>query len=247
MTQQAKTIQAIKRERTKPLNFKSVAISDYSYNEDSRTIEFYFAVWNKRDMNGEVSLKGCMMKSIREHGPESNSPQKILFLKQHDQNLPLGRITSIIEDNYGAKAIAELDKIQLADEVLEQIKSGTYNQFSYGFKYVWDKTTYDETTETIYLHEVQMFEISVVSIGASSDTQFLGFKSINMNDAIDELNDSTELFIKSLDSTKQLQARSIISNHISLALKKPLDTTLLNEEKPKVEIDLKEAISNYKF
>lgn len=236
--------QQYKASHTAPIHYKSVA-QQATIDDVSRRIEFYFAVWGKKDINGEISVKGCMTKSILEHGPLSKSPQKIIFLYQHDQSLPLGRIVSITEDDFGCKAVAEFDNIALANDVITQIKSGTLNQFSYGFKYVWDKTEYDKTTSTISLKEVRMMEISVVSIGASEDTRFLGFKSVNIDDASHELIEETELFIKSLDTTKQLQARSIISKHIALSQKAGSIDSLLKDEPLKG--DLKEAINNFKF
>lgn len=246
MTTAQEKINQYRKGHSAPIQYKaSQSQRKAVVNEDSRTIEFYFAVWGVKDLNGEKSMKGCVTKSIQEHGPKSKSPQKIAFLKQHNQSEPLGRILSIEEDDYGAKAIAEFDNIPLANDVLEQVRSGTYNQFSYGYKYIWDRVEWDEMDDSLVLKEVQMFEISVVTIGANADTKLIGFKSLNLEDAFEELSTETELFIKSLDSTKQLHARSIISKHIALSLKEPSQKTPLPTTPRSVNI--KEAINNFKF
>lgn len=215
-TKQQAKIQEFKRNHSAPIYYKSFDTKAAKISEDSRTVEFYFSVWGVRDHAGDVMVKGAFSKSIKEHGPESKSFQKILLLNQHDTTCPLGLPSEIVEDNYGAKAVVTLDMIEEADEVLTQLKSGTLNQFSFGFNYIWDKIEYDEATDSFIVKEVKLFEISVVSIGCNEDTHLIGFKSQEFDTANTELILETEAFIKSLDSSKQLQARAIIFKHLAL-------------------------------
>jgi uncharacterized protein len=237
-------IKEFRAKHSSPIYYKSVA-QRATVREDSRTIEFYFAVWGNKDLNGEVCVKGCFQKSIQEHGPQSSSPQKIICLYEHDLKLPLGKVLSISEDDYGAKAVVQFDNIQRCNDVLDQIKSGTIDQFSFGYKYVMEKTAYDRATKSIILNEVQLFEVTVTSIGVNEKTRMIGFKSLNIEDSIEELTNETELFIKSLDSTKQLQARSIIYKHIALSKEADSIESLLNAEPPAV--DIAKAINNFTF
>src|ERR1700740_1635911 len=51
---------------------------------EDRVVKGYLIIWNKRSQMGRIWLKGCCAKSIREHGPKSNSNYKIKFLYNHD-------------------------------------------------------------------------------------------------------------------------------------------------------------------
>src|SRR6187551_2095422 len=120
---------------------------------DSRVIKGYLSVWGVRDTYGTVFIKGCFAKSIQERGPQSGSKQKIAFCWQHDLCDPIGQFTKLEEDDYGLYFEAVAVNVPNGDRALEQIASGTLNQFSHGFLHVWDKMEYDETQDAILIYE----------------------------------------------------------------------------------------------
>ena len=81
-------------------------------------------------------IKGCFSKSIQERGIESSANDKIIFLWMHKMDEPIGKITKLVEDDKGLYFEAEIDKIQLGDRAINQLESGTLNQFSIGYSYV---------------------------------------------------------------------------------------------------------------
>ena len=133
-----------------PVNFKSI---DQKYNivEGSRTVSGYLSIFNVVDSDSDMIVKGAFAKSITERGPESATNRKIAFLWQHDMKQPLGRMTVLKEDNTGLYFEAKLDDIPEADRALTQLLSGSLNQFSIGFSYVWDKMEYDEALDAFRL------------------------------------------------------------------------------------------------
>lgn len=179
------------------------------YYEEDRTVTFYAAIWDIKDLAGDILHRGCCAKSIQEHGPESESNQKILMLAFHDHARPIGKLLSIEEDETGLLCKAEIAKTRDGDEVIELIKAGVINQFSIGFRYIWANVRYDEDSDTYHVYEIRLFEVSAVSIGASADT---GVKGVDE----DKLNRETEEFIKSLPEGSGLTARQLFEKWYSL-------------------------------
>jgi len=155
---------------------KSIEAKELAHNSESRTVSGYAAVFGNKDKAGDILIKGCFAKSIAERGPESSAKDKIIHLWMHDMKEPVGKITVLKEDDHGLYFEAEISKIPQGDRYIEQLKDGTLNQFSIGYKYVWDKLEYDEERDAFIVKEVVLYEISVVSIGCNGETEFLDFK-----------------------------------------------------------------------
>ena len=58
---------------------KQFEVNDLNYNEDSRIISGYAAIFGNVDKAGDLLVKGCFAKSIAERGPESQANDKIIF------------------------------------------------------------------------------------------------------------------------------------------------------------------------
>jgi len=189
-------------------------------DETDRTIKGYLIVWGQRDTYGTSFIKGCCAKSIKERGPDSGSKQKIAHLWQHNSDEPTGRFTVLKEDKYGLYFEAELDDVEIGNRELRQLRSGTLNQFSVGFEYVWDKMEYDELSDTILLYEIILYEGSVVTFSSNPETYVFRSPELLLKDK-ENLIDETDNFIKSLPKNRQLELRQLITRHISLANIKP--------------------------
>lgn len=228
------TAQQRKRIQGMPVQFKSlsVAITGELISEESRTISGYAAVFNNVDEARDMIIKGAFSKSINERGPQSNTNRKVAFLWMHNMSEPLGRITSLTEDEKGLYFEAVLDKIPQADRALDQMKSGTLNQFSIGYKYVWDKMEYDEEKDCFVCKELNLFEVSVVTLGCNELTGFSGLKSQQLESEANQLDRDTERALKSLNEEQQYEIRQIISKHIALANAEPQKEALQAPDKP---------------
>ena len=216
-----------------------ISAKDYTYDGESRTISGYGAIFNNVDRQGDVLLPGCFAKSIQERGPESTANGKILFLWQHESDEPLGRITVLQEDAKGLYFEAVIDEIELGDRCIKQLESGTLNQFSIGFSYVWDSVRYDDARDAYLVGEVKLYEISVVSIAANPETEYLGLKAEG-DDPVDALNAELAAFMKGMPIDKQQKLQSIMAKAISLAGRRPESTPPSDEptEQPKSIFDL---------
>lgn len=243
-------IKELKR-RAAPINYSNVAVNergeltgDFLEDLDNRIISGYLLVWGRVNMHGEMFLRGCASKSINDRGPLSNANYKITFLNQHRQGEPLSVFAELVEDDYGLRFRTKpLDMVPWADHVLTQVRSGTLNQFSAGFDYIWQQTEWDDANDCILCKEIDLFEGSIVTIGSE-----VGTYVIRSKDEADCLFDEIETFIKTLPRKDQLQARQYFTQLKSLTDLEPFehsDTTLEERSKPaKNAIDYNYLINN---
>lgn len=200
--------------------FKEFAVKELSYNGESRTISGYAAVFNNRDKAGDILLKGCFAKSIQDRGPESQANDKIIMLWQHDQHEPIGKISVLIEDEKGLYFEAVIDDVERGNQAIKQLESGTLNQFSIGYSYVWEKCEYDQERDAFIVKEVVLYEISVVSIGCNGETEYLGLKS-ESTDPYEEMKNEIESAIKGLPIRKKEEIQTLVRKVLSLGQFKP--------------------------
>jgi len=208
-------------------------------NGDSRTISGYAAIWGNIDDANDMLVKGCCSKSIQERGPQSGTNRKIIFLWMHDCDEPLGKITKLVEDDKGLYFEAEVDKIPEGDRCLEQLKSGTLNQFSIGYQYVWANCEWDGNLGAFIVKEINLFEISVVSLGCNEETGFEGMKHLNIESERNSLNRATERVLKTLPYEDQIKIRQLISKHIALSSIEPGKPLNKDDEPHKASVDFK--------
>lgn len=167
-----------KRETVKNRQLFKLTVKEASVvDEDKHVIEVKFASFGNVDSDGDLLVKGCFAKSINDRGPESSTNRKIAFLWQHDMRDPIGKILKIEEREDGAYATVQLsdfDAVPNAKRAYYQLQEGTLNQFSFGFNYIWDKMEYDEEKDAFIIMEVKLYEISVVTMGANEETEYIG-------------------------------------------------------------------------
>lgn len=231
---------------SRPILFKGYDAQQVNVDETNRKVSGYLASFNTIDSDSDMIIKGAFAKSLAERGVNSTTARKIAYLWQHDMKEPIGKFTELKEDDFGLYFEAELDDIELGNRVLKQYKSGTLNQHSIGFKYVWDKTEFDEDKEAYILKEVNLFEGSVVTLGMNENTPFTGMKAFDMGEQSASLTKETEMFLKSLSPELEYQARQLISKHIALTEAKEPHKALQTDDKPQL-IDITEYLKTAKF
>lgn len=206
------------------MQYKTFSINskDVNYDSESRTISGYAAVFGNKDKAGDILIKGCFSKSIQDRGPESAANDKIIVLWMHDMNEPIGRLTVLYEDDKGLYFEAPIDDVPRGNQAIKQLESGTLNQFSIGYQYVWENCEYDAEKDAFMVKEVKLHEISVVSIGCNGETEYLGLKSIeDAEKAYEELNAEISEVCSGMSASKQQKIQRIISKVISLSSFKP--------------------------
>ena len=242
----AQQLQELKH-RAAPINYNSLSVNQMGELQersallDQRIVEGYGVIWGNCNDYDEMFVRGAFAKSIKDNGPGSNANYQLKLRDEHGRACALFDV--LIEDEIGLYFRTKpLDEVEWCDDLLVQLRSGTINNFSIGFKYIWDKIQFDDANDCMIILEARLFEVSAVAIPADMET--FAIRSLETDE---KLIDETETFINSLPNEKQLQARKIFALYKSLNNVEP-GNPLEKEVKPEVRgIDygaLTKAINN---
>lgn len=210
-----------------PITYKSFAGLDFKApSTDSRKVSGYFASFDTIDSDMDIIRKGAFAKSISERGPGSASNRQIKYLHQHNITEIAGPLVRLFEDEKGLGFEAEIERTPLGDIILERYLNGTYKEHSIGFRYVWDKCSFiqmniegqDATVDVLECKELNLFEGSVVTFGANSNTPFTGQKGMTKEDCFKQLSDELEYLLRkgAITFETEMQIRSLWAKQISL-------------------------------
>lgn len=138
----------------------------------SNIIEGYAAVFNSPTNIGgwftEEISPGAFSKAISENGD-------IRALFNHDWSNVLGRTKSgtlrLSEDERGLKFEVDLPNTSVGRDLAESLKRGDISQCSFGFIPTVEEWDYSIEPAKRTIREVDLFEVSVVSIPAYEDTE----------------------------------------------------------------------------
>lgn len=132
----------------------------------------YASVFNVKDQVGDVCEKGCFAKTLQDR------VSKIKLLWQHDQKEIIGVWTAMYEDDYGLKVVGKLAlSTQEGNRAYELMKMGALDTMSIGYKVV--NEMYDRASDTRYLKEIKLYEVSLVTFPALEEAQVNYVKHIN--------------------------------------------------------------------
>ncbi len=138
---------------------------------DSIFIEGY-ASTNDVDRAGDVVPAGVWEKGMK------NYLKNPIILAQHDHDDPIGRM---IEHKVDSKGLWIKARISAAAEVFSLIKDEVLTAFSIGFRVL--DAEYNAATELFVIKELELIEISVVSVPCNQNTIF------SLSKAFDDAND----------------------------------------------------------
>ena len=160
----------MKKKEIRTFDITNLSTRDVTEN-NSRIVTGYAAVFNSRTLLWEgleeVISPGAFSKAL------SNSDVRCLF--DHDWGKVLGRTKSgtlrLEEDERVSKFEVELPNTTDANNLIESMSRGDIDQCSFGFiptEETWDYNT-DPVLRTV--NEVELFEVSIVSLPAYEDTE----------------------------------------------------------------------------
>lgn len=244
LTEKAKKKINLLKQKVGPIDYSSVTIDTQGrLNQtdlDKGIVSGYAIIWGERSLTGYKFVKGCCARSIAEHFTNKNAYYQIKFLNQHNPEDPLSLFAELEEDDLGLRfKTVPLDEWDIqgssANRLIKQLKSKTINNFSHGFDWIWEKIEYDEKDDSIIGIEIQLFEISPVSIPAGLKTRQTQ-AAVN----IEDVNEDIRGFIKTLPSKYRMQARDLFTRqHKLIDLGKPKETKTVKQKKTGSDIDYK--------
>lgn len=140
-------------------SFTEKSVSD---EDGTLTISGYASTVNK-DRVGDIIERNAWTK-----GGLVNYLKNPVVLAYHDHRRPIGRMINYSVDEVGLKITARISKA--ASDMIELIKDGVLQAFSVGVR-VKD-ADYDSETDTFLIKDVELHEVSVVSVPANQDSLF---------------------------------------------------------------------------
>ncbi len=160
----------MKKKEIRTFDITNLSTRDVTEN-NSRIVTGYAAVFNSRTLLWEgleeVISPGAFSKAL------SNSDVRCLF--DHDWGKVLGRTKSgtlrLEEDERGLKFEVELPNTTDANNLIESMSRGDIDQCSFGF--IPTEETWDYNSEPVLrtINEVELYEVSIVSLPAYEDTE----------------------------------------------------------------------------
>jgi HK97 family phage prohead protease len=133
----------------------------------------YGSVFGNVDSYGDVIERGAFVDSLRRR-------PKIAMLWQHDQASPIGVWNEVREDDQGLVVNGALVMgTEKAREAYELVKAGAISGLSIGYRVKRDSLS----GNTRVIKEVDLYEVSLVTLPANEAATITGFKSLSAADA----------------------------------------------------------------
>ncbi|MBQ9252624.1 MAG: HK97 family phage prohead protease [Clostridia bacterium] len=157
------------------------------YRDDGNgSIEGYASTWiRKPDSYGDVVKKGAFAKTLKERW---NGGKGIPFLWSHQ----MGDLHAFIgtaeaeEDENGLHFVATFDDTPEAQKVRELYKDGRLRKFSFAYDVKKaGEVTLENNQKAYELQELDLFEISAVTVPANDDAGIVDVKSGRRNSKSD--------------------------------------------------------------
>ena len=140
----------------------------------------YASVFGNTDSYGDVVVKGAFANTLAEW--RKSEGRQIPLLYGHDMSDPdknIGVILDAEEDERGLKVLAQFDDDDTAQKVYRLVKAGRVAELSFAFDTVKSARLEDPDRPDAFreLQELKLYEVSVVPIGANSETEVLAIKA----------------------------------------------------------------------
>lgn len=173
------------KKETRTFNITGLETKDGIEGEPN-VISGYAAVFNSKTIIGdwfeEIISPGAFSKTI------ASGDVRALF--NHDWGNVLGRTKSgtlkLEEDDRGLKFEVDLPNTSVARDLKESMQRGDINQCSFGFYPTEETWDYSNEPALRTINEVELFEVSVVSLPAYDDTEVSIVRSKELDKEVEQ-------------------------------------------------------------
>lgn len=147
----------------------------------------YASVFGNKDSYGDVVQKGAFANTLAEWERKGIPIPLLWGHNTADPDFNLGEIVTAEEDDHGLKVHGRLDmESPKSAQTYRLLKAGRVNQMSFAYSIVdgayVEPISDDGTTswrDAYYeLRELELYEVSIVPIGANQETEILAVKSV---------------------------------------------------------------------
>jgi HK97 family phage prohead protease len=204
------------------MEYKSLQIKDADVNLEQRIIRAYASTFDL-DQGNDIIHPGSFKKTISER------LDRVKVLRNHSDLI--GRPISAIEDGKGLLTESYIGKHDLGEETLMLAKDGILDSLSIGYSVPSGKSNYSGDIRNI--HEVKLFEWSVVDFPMNEAARIIDVKSI-------------ETAIKN-GTLNQKELKSLVDmlGDLTALLKDEPSSDTLTIEQPQDLNELKDLIKNW--
>lgn len=139
---------------------------------DSGEFSGYGAVFGNVDSWNDVIEKGAFKRTLKE------AKQLPAMLWQHRLDQVIGKYVNMQEDDRGLYVEGKLANTTLGKDVYELLKMKAVNGLSIGYSTVGDGYEYDEKTGVRILRDVNLWEVSLVTLPANDEARVSDVKNL---------------------------------------------------------------------
>jgi HK97 family phage prohead protease len=143
--------------------------------------EFDLDSYQIKSANGKVSVEGYANTVDRDRVKEIVLPKAFekslavyldnpVLLYQHDWDMPIGKVIQAVITEKGLWIKAEISNAKDVEDVRTKISEGILKTFSIGYNEI--KSRFDEKAKCKIVEELELLEISVVTIPANTEAKF---------------------------------------------------------------------------
>ena len=146
--------------------------------DETGKIAGFFSTYEKTpDSYGDIIAPGAFTKTI-ENRKATGHPFPLCF--NHDFSAVIGAVNTIEEKEQGPYIEADFLDTQLGQDVRKMVQSGAIYQFSFAYDVLkWRAPNEEEKANGVInvLEEVEVYEVSVVTVPANQNAQVTDIKS----------------------------------------------------------------------
>lgn len=175
--------------------------------KDEGTFEAYASTFTREpDSYGDVVVPGAFEGTLKEWGDSDNVIPILWGHNMSDPDYNVGGVVEAHEDDHGlyVKGQLDLDDAKAA-KVYRLIKGKRVNQMSFAYDVLDEGTVEEDGRKVNELRAVRLHEISIVPLGANSDTEIIAVK-IAAERTFGEVKAGRVLAQKHIDSLRDAQA-----------------------------------------
>jgi uncharacterized protein len=117
-----------------------------------------------------VIEKGAFKRTLKEQG------DRVKILWQHDRDTPIGKPLSLRETDRGLEIVGKISETAQGKDVMVLLRDGVIDEMSIGFdpvKWTMDEPTKEGEEGLRHIHEVRLWEVSLVTFAANPDAKIL--------------------------------------------------------------------------
>lgn len=156
------------------MNYKTMQLKA----DEAGKISGFFSTYEKTpDSYGDIIMPGAFTKTI-EKRKETGHPFPLCF--NHDFDKVIGACNTIEEKEQGPYIEADFLDTQLGQDVRKMVLSGAIYQFSFAYDVLGSREPNEEERKNGVLNvltEVEVYEVSVVTVPANQNAQVTEIKS----------------------------------------------------------------------